>query len=121
MCGSKLCGSTCFCLVIIGGLSHYSNYSLLDYSYMMMRECWEKMPDNRPALEELYMNTSKHIEHIAGYLDMEINPFAEVGRVKSTIKEKEREGRGFGSEVAIQVTPGPVSVQKSANHTNTTD
>ena len=44
-----------------------------------MRQCWEKVPDNRPTFKELYSNISKFIEHIAGYLDMGFNPFTGGG------------------------------------------
>ena len=41
----------------------------------MMLKCWEKLPDNRPTFKELYTNTSKYTERIAGYLEVEFNPF----------------------------------------------
>ena len=46
------------------------------YSYAMMKKCWETVPDDRPTFKELRKNTSKYIEHIAGYLEMGFNPFA---------------------------------------------
>ena len=76
------------------------------YSYAMMRKCWETSPDDRPTFKELYSNTSKYIERIAGYLEMGFNPFAGDGeRVKSAVEEKEEEAM---SEVAIQVIPASV-------------
>ena len=48
----------------------------------MMWKCWETSPDDRPTFKELHKNTSKYIEHIAGYLEMGFNPFAEGERVK---------------------------------------
>ena len=42
----------------------------------MMKKCWETMPNDRPTFKELRKNTSKYIEHIAGYLEMGFNPFA---------------------------------------------
>ena len=44
-------------------------------SYAMMSKCWETSPDDRPTFKELNKNTSKYIEHIAGYLEMGFNPF----------------------------------------------
>ena len=46
-------------------------------SYMMMMQCWEAIPENRPSFKEMYAITSKYVESIAGYLDMGFNPFAE--------------------------------------------
>ena len=66
----------------------------------MMRKCWEISPDDRPTFNELYTNTSKYIEHIAGYLEMGFNPFA--------VEEK------YVSEVAIQVIQA--SVQNEVAH-----
>ena len=42
----------------------------------MMKKCWEIMPEDRPTFKELRKNTSKYLEHIAGYLEMGFNPFA---------------------------------------------
>ena len=49
---------------------------LLPNSYMMMLQCWESAPDNRPYFKTLYTNTSKFIEGLAGYLEVGFNPFA---------------------------------------------
>ena len=46
---------------------------------MMMMKCWELLPENRPSFKELHENTSRYIEHIAGYLEMGFNPFAGMG------------------------------------------
>ena len=55
----------------------------------MMRKCWETSPDDRPTFKMLCTNTNKYIERIAGYLEMEFNPFADHGeRVKSAVEEK---------------------------------
>ena len=40
--------------------------------YGMMKKCWETLPEDRPTFKELRKNTSKHLEHIAGYLEMAI-------------------------------------------------
>ena len=57
-------------------------------SYAMMRKCWETVPDDRPTFKELCTNTNQCIEHIAGYLEMGLNPFAEDGKVKSTVHSR---------------------------------
>ena len=57
-------------------------------SYVMMRKCWEMIPEKRPSFKELRTNTSKYIEHIAGYLDLGFNPFAAAKRAKSVSEEK---------------------------------
>ena len=82
---------------------------------MMMRKCWEKMPDNRLSFKELHMNTSKHIEHIRSWL----RGYGDLIRLLKweviyLLLRKRKEGEGNGSAVASQVTPGPVSVQISA-------
>ena len=46
------------------------------------------IPEKRPSFKELRTNTSKYIEHIAGYLDLGFYPFAEARRVKSVAEEK---------------------------------
>ena len=86
-----------------------------DASYVMMRKCWETSASDRPTFKELYSNTSKYIEHIAGYLDLGFNPF----KSKKRVEEDEVEERGFESPVAIQVTPA--SVETNLAHTTFTD
>ena len=65
-----------------------------------MMKCWELLPENRPSFKELYENTSKYIEHIAGYLEMGFTPFAGMeftmteevqGSVDEINKEEEQE------------------------------
>ena len=48
----------------------------LTNSYMMMRKCWESVPENRPSFKIMYAKMSKYIENIAGYLEVEFNPLA---------------------------------------------
>ena len=48
----------------------------------MMKKCWETIPEERPNFKELHKNTSKYLEHIAGYLEMEFNPFVGGERVE---------------------------------------
>ena len=82
-----------------------------------MRKCWETSPDDRPTFKELYTNTNKYIERIAGYLEMGFNPFAGDGeRVKSAVEEKDDE---MMSEVAIHVFPA--SVQNNVAHSTFTN
>ena len=86
---------------------------------MMMKECWEKVPENRPSFKELHTNTSKYIEHIAGYLEMEFNPFAKAKHVtmeEKKTEEKKTEEEGDECEVANQATPA--SVETSEDHTH---
>ena len=42
----------------------------------MMLQCWELAPENRPPFNTLYMDTSRFIERIAGYLEIGFNPFS---------------------------------------------
>ena len=46
----------------------------------MMTECWNFQPDDRPSFSELYANTSNYLERVAGYLEMNFNPFGGMGR-----------------------------------------
>ena len=64
----------------------------------MMRKCWETSPDDRPTFNEMYTNTSKYIEHIAGYLEMGFNPFAVEGK----------DYEAMMSKVALQVVQASV-------------
>ena len=48
----------------------------------MMKKCWEIMPEDRPTFKELRKNTSKYLEHIAGYLEMGFNPFTKAQKTK---------------------------------------
>ena len=49
------------------------------------------VPDDRPSFKDLYTNVSKYIEHIAGYLEIEFNPFAGTEMVKTTTEETEKD------------------------------
>ena len=42
----------------------------------MMLKCWHGIPEQRPTFTELSQIISSFIEHIAGYLDINYNPFA---------------------------------------------
>ena len=70
-----------------------------------MMKCWEAAPDNRPTFKELHKDISKYAECIAGYLDVEFNPFGAL----EGIKAKENEPKdGLQLEVSIQVIPPSV-------------
>ena len=77
----------------------------------MMRKCWVMSPDDRPTFKELYSNTSKYIERIAGYLDLGYNPFTGV-KPKKWAEDEEKE---FEPAVAIEVTPA--SLETNLSHT----
>ena len=85
-------------------------YFCFETSYAMMRKCWVMSPDDRPTFKELYSNTSKYIERIAGYLDLGYNPFTGVETKKWAEDEEE-----FEPAVAIQVTPA--SLKTNFSHT----
>ena len=91
--------------------------------YQMMMKCWEAAPDNRPSFKELYKDTSKYAQLIAGYLEIDCNPFAGMVEVTTT-KENDQQDEVDGCEctVSIQVTPATMdtSVAEGAV-TNTTD
>ena len=68
-----------------------TQFLTLIYSYVMMKKCWEMIPEKRPSFKELHTNTSQYIEHIAGYLDLGFNPFTAAKRVRSVAEEKPME------------------------------
>lgn len=43
--------------------------------YAMMMHTWAKKPDDRPTFTELITTISNYTEKIAGYLDVNFNPF----------------------------------------------
>ena len=47
-------------------------------------------PNDRPQFEELYKGTSKYVEGIAGYLELEFNPFE---KISSNGDQKQTEGK----------------------------
>ena len=84
----------------------------------MMRKCWEMDPSKRPSFNELHTLTSKYIERIAGYLEMEFNPFSRIGMVKSAIvEENETEGKNGGIDVGVAIQVTPTSVKTTAPYT----
>ena len=38
-------------------------------SYDMMRDCWNKFPEDRPTFSELVVSIATCLEEMAGYLD----------------------------------------------------
>ena len=40
-----------------------------------MMDCWAKQPDKRPSFTKIITAISKYTEVIAGYLDVDFNPF----------------------------------------------
>ena len=40
-----------------------------------MMDCWTKQPDKRPSFSDVVTNISNYTEVIAGYLDVNFNPF----------------------------------------------
>lgn len=64
---------------------------------------------DRPTFKELYLNTSKYIERIAGYLDLGFNPFTGVKSKQVDYNEE----RGFDSPVTIQVIPASLGTNSS--------
>ena len=53
------------------------NYSFsLPFSrYTLMMNCWGKLPEKRPSFSDIVLTVSKYTEIIAGYLDINFNPF----------------------------------------------
>ena len=54
-------------------------------------------PNNRPLFKDLHTITSQYIEHIAGYLELEFNPFTGRARVnEEAMVKREMEGENGG-------------------------
>ena len=69
-----------------------------------MTKCWKFLPENRPSFTELHDCTSNYLERVAGYLEVNFNPFdsmesdtyitTEVGKQQ---EEKLMSGTYFGA------------------------
>ena len=44
-----------------------------------MNKCWEFQPGNRPSFSELHADISNYLGRIAGYLEINFNPFDGMG------------------------------------------
>ena len=78
------------------------------YSYEIMMQCWVTAPEDRPTFKELYLTTSNYIEHMAGYLQLGFNPFAErnVGeREEGEEKTEQEEQEEVQVDDSIQLLP----------------
>lgn len=56
-----------------------------------MLQCWEATPGKRPSFRSLYTQTSSIIEKIAGYLEMEFNPFTVQESTELEVEEPNTE------------------------------
>ena len=43
--------------------------------YSLMMNCWSKQPEDRPSFSDTVVTISKYTEIVAGYLDINFNPF----------------------------------------------
>jgi hypothetical protein len=69
-------------------------------------------PEDRPTFKELYLTTSNYIEHMAGYLQLGFNPFAErnVGeREEGEEKTEQEEQEEVQVDDSIQLIPSSVN------------
>ena len=82
---------------------------IIFHRYIMMRKCWEIVPENRPSFNELYKTTSKYIEQMAGYLELGFNPFSGVESVTCMEMKEEDEV----TTVSSQETPAPAEICES--------
>ena len=55
---------------------------------MMMFQCWESVPDKRPSFKILHTQCSKIIEGMAGYLEMQFNPFTTEAHTEEKKEEQ---------------------------------
>jgi hypothetical protein len=49
-----------------------------------MMNCWSKQPEDRPSFSDTVISISKYTEVIAGYLDINFNPFTSTHDLSST-------------------------------------
>lgn len=49
-----------------------------------MMKCWSKLPDERPPFTEIVTTVSNYTECIAGYLDINFNPFKSTHDLTNT-------------------------------------
>ena len=87
-----------------------------DYRYDMMKKCWEMKPEKRPTFSELYANTTKYIERIAGYLDLGFNPFSGVEGGETMIAEEENEEEECGPGAVLHITSTPDDLDDTSEH-----
>lgn len=59
--------------------------------FSVMIKCWEGSPKDRPSFSNIYKEVSKLIERVAGYLDIEFNPFTGGEKQKCVIENKNGE------------------------------
>lgn len=53
----------------------FLSLSFSPYRYSLMTSCWAKDPENRPSFSDIVTIISNYTEAIAGYLDINFNPF----------------------------------------------
>ena len=55
--------------------TYISHFSIQLYRYSLMMACWSKKPHGRPTFGDIVTTISNYTEVIAGYLDVNFNPF----------------------------------------------
>ena len=63
--------------------------TLSSHSYAMMMHTWSKNPEDRPSFEELVATISDYTEKIAGYLDVNFNPFQSTSDLTALLEADE--------------------------------
>ena len=71
---------------------------------MIMRKCWQEMPDKRPFFSDLVTTISTTLENIAGYLDftaVPLTPSAVCGssydhlQISDAVQQSQRQEGGY--------------------------
>ena len=70
-----------------------------------MLQCWEYEPKDRPSFRKMHEKVSNYVEGIAGYLEVNFNPFKGRGSTSAVQVEEEKEEDMSDSDVEIHVYP----------------
>ena len=81
----------------------------------LMVKCWNFDPEDRPTFKELCSSTSAYVEKIAGYLDMNFNPFSEDQQEEPAIPPCKDENEDVQVEQEPTIQMFPPSLNKTSS------
>ena len=80
-----------------------------------MSRCWEFQPEDRPSFSELHANISNYLEKIAGYLEVNFNPFNGIEYSTFIVPEIKNDESLPDSEMSIEIYPPSLENSTSVN------